>query len=383
MERVCYWSVALVVLVAVRVGTMYDDSAELSQHDAERKSEAVSEDNVDQSLLLALPGSRGIMSGCHQASVGVQMGGKRVLECMICHGDDSELERLVCGACAARLFDSYGMKNCPVCRLEDSRNLPHHDDSGVRNQHDHACAMKRSLCEHIEKGDLVMTKGLLQYCHVNDVLDGLGRTSLHYAAMSGVSDIVCLLLERGALGNMQDWTGYTALHYACAKGYVRVVHTLLDWGAHAWLASSLGVTPLHEAARVGLPPCSVARLFALEPDSPVDSASARLQDMHGNTPLHYAVFFGTCKDLIDVFIRCGGKEQLGITNADGVTPLGVALRSNHILETEALLRHGAPYDDNDRMHIAALLGDDHFIVQQMRMRLKGKRVRFNIPGRIK
>ncbi len=54
------------------------------------------------------------------------------------------------------------------------------------------------------------------------------RTPLHWSAVSGHSDLIILLLQRGADDMATDSTGATPLHYACSRNQTRCVESLLQ-----------------------------------------------------------------------------------------------------------------------------------------------------------
>jgi ankyrin repeat protein len=73
------------------------------------------------------------------------------------------------------------------------------------------------------------------------------KTPLHAAIRCGHEDVVRLLLDRGAsihAKNGQD--GMTALHYAAGGGWYRIAQLLLDHGATIYLETEIspGITPL-------------------------------------------------------------------------------------------------------------------------------------------
>ena len=69
--------------------------------------------------------------------------------------------------------------------------------------------------------------------------------------MGGHTDVVELLLERGAAINSRGSRGETALLLAASKGNSEVVKLLAEHGADVNQASSDRKTPLHKAAMSG------------------------------------------------------------------------------------------------------------------------------------
>lgn len=70
-----------------------------------------------------------------------------------------------------------------------------------------------------------------QLKNVVDELDEVGLASIHWAADSGHTNIIELLLRTGADINRKDVDGQTALHYAASCGHVNCVKFLLGKGA--------------------------------------------------------------------------------------------------------------------------------------------------------
>ena len=76
--------------------------------------------------------------------------------------------------------------------------------------------------------------------------------SLHDAAKGGHTEVVSILLERGAVIEANDM-GYTALHVAASRGHVEVVSLLLENGAEIQgrVYRAYGQTALHFASSGG------------------------------------------------------------------------------------------------------------------------------------
>jgi uncharacterized protein len=90
---------------------------------------------------------------------------------------------------------------------------------------------------------------LLSHPKINiDTPNKAGETALMLAALRGNEEWVRRLLERGAQVNRPGWT---PLHYAASGSATNLVALLLDKGADIEAASPNGTTPLMMAARYG------------------------------------------------------------------------------------------------------------------------------------
>eukprot|EP00904_Undaria_pinnatifida_P008498 jgi/Undpi1/4779/HiC_scaffold_19.g08132.m1 len=86
---------------------------------------------------------------------------------------------------------------------------------------------------------------------LSNLMDGSGRSPLHWAAIMGQNDVMCLLLDHGASLDCRDPLGRTPLFSAAAFGQVTAVKLLLERGAEKDGQDSRGLTPLHAAASGG------------------------------------------------------------------------------------------------------------------------------------
>ena len=75
------------------------------------------------------------------------------------------------------------------------------------------------------------------------------QTPLHYAAVYGTSEIIKLLVKKGANPNVLDGAGNAPLHWAVSR--YEVVETLLSCGAYPAIAGPSGMTPLHVLVTMG------------------------------------------------------------------------------------------------------------------------------------
>ena len=94
---------------------------------------------------------------------------------------------------------------------------------------------------------LLLEKG----ADVNFTKVHFNRTALMEAASSGNPVIIKQLAESGAKINARDNTNYTALHFACTWGHVEAVKMLIELGANPDIRDVVGVTPMMIAKQNG------------------------------------------------------------------------------------------------------------------------------------
>ena len=90
----------------------------------------------------------------------------------------------------------------------------------------------------------------LLLCNGADALttDGMGSTSLHWAAFAGNADVVRLLATRGCpLDHVND-QGDSALHWASRQSHGIVVRALLESGASCSVRDGQSRSPVDVAA---------------------------------------------------------------------------------------------------------------------------------------
>ena len=139
-------------------------------------------------------------------------------------------------------------------------------------------------------------------------------TPLSVAAQSGDTELVQLLMEKGAKINADSGYGCTALYNAAAMGHLDVAKMLMDGGARPDNGGEWGITPVHMAALNGH--VEVLKLL-LERGASVNPSLPG----NGMTPLHGAAMMGY-KDVVKLLLESGAYH--GCTNIDGNTPLMMA-----------------------------------------------------------
>ena len=111
-------------------------------------------------------------------------------------------------------------------------------------------------------------------------------TPLFEAATNGHTDIVRLLLDKGAKPNISDYYGDCPLKAAALKGHKEVVKLLIDHGADPSMADIVDQdTALHDAAKMGHNDV-IQMLLDI-------GADPNIINVWENTPLHNAARKGT------------------------------------------------------------------------------------------
>ncbi|ETI32872.1 hypothetical protein F443_20395 [Phytophthora nicotianae P1569] len=91
-----------------------------------------------------------------------------------------------------------------------------------------------------------------------DEVDHLGRTALHWAALSGSDEVLSLLLRNGASVDQQDTLdGLTALHYAAFYGHIKSTRLLVGAGASMTIMDNRRMNPLQLTEMASLKLASV------------------------------------------------------------------------------------------------------------------------------
>jgi uncharacterized protein len=75
----------------------------------------------------------------------------------------------------------------------------------------------------------------------------MGRSELHYAAVSGSGADAQALMDAGQDPNLRDRNGFVPLHLAAQEWNVEVAHVLLNGGASVDAVNRFGNSPLFVA----------------------------------------------------------------------------------------------------------------------------------------
>jgi len=171
--------------------------------------------------------------------------------------------------------------------------------------------------------------------------DHQGRSSLMLAVVLEKIDVAKVLLKNGANPNDKDDMERSPLHYAVNNSKPEQMYemedALLRSGAQVNALDMFGRTPLHYAFQ----PIHGNQNFHNQND-PVETVTGLcaaeginldIKDRRGRRPLHYAAEFGA---YICILLMCKEKITLDEADADGNTPLALALQSGH-KDTAAIL----------------------------------------------
>jgi ankyrin repeat protein len=178
-----------------------------------------------------------------------------------------------------------------------------------------------------------------------------GKTALHIAAQDDETEVVKLLLDKGANINQQDNNGKTALHIAAQYGETKVVELLLDRNANIDQQDNNGKTALHIAAECG--ETEVVKLL-LDRNANIDQP-----DNNGKTALHIAAECGETEVVKLLLDRNANIDQ---PDNNGKTALHIAAQYGETEVVKLLLDRGADINQQDNngktaRHIAAQYGE--------------------------
>ncbi|HJQ69276.1 MAG TPA: ankyrin repeat domain-containing protein [Blastocatellia bacterium] len=146
------------------------------------------------------------------------------------------------------------------------------------------------------RGDMAAVKNMLDNRANVNLQDGGGRTALFFAADRGRTEIVKMLLARGA--DAKTAAGAKALSAAACAGDLESVKAILGKGADINAQDKEGVTALMVAAEENR--VEVVKLLLTR------GANASLKDEDGETALDYAEF-EEHKEVIEILKRAKKK----------------------------------------------------------------------------
>ena len=204
--------------------------------------------------------------------------------------------------------------------------------------------------------------------HVNAAESRKGQTALMWAAAEGHSDVVKLLIDKGADVKAVSKSGFTALVFAAVKNDAASVRSLLAAGADPNYALPDGTKALTVAASYH----SGAAAAALADGG----ADPNVADRSGNTPLHIAAQAGDVKLIQELLAKGANPNARTAKTAAGgrggdrrffrqvgeQTPLMMAAKANHVEAMRALVAGGADpklKDQDEGTLLMAAAGSGH------------------------
>ncbi|MHC4155523.1 MAG: ankyrin repeat domain-containing protein [Planctomycetota bacterium] len=153
------------------------------------------------------------------------------------------------------------------------------------------------------------------------------------------TDMVVLLVDRGADFDIKDNRGFTPLHCAAQSGQTEIAELLIARGASVEVTDRIGHTPLHTAAEGGQHDIVVLLL--------AQRANVNAENRMGRTPLHVAAKTGHT-DVVDILIAQGADVNARDKGA-GRTPLHYAAAQAHSGVATLLLAKGAEVNAKDSL----------------------------------
>lgn len=250
-------------------------------------------------------------SSVFTAAAGMRKTTPALMEALLEHGADIN-ERDDRGRDAIAL--AAGARNPELIEfLEKRMGRREEEAEEMRSEALYSAAVSR----HAETVEKVLR---LPHTNINRGLKKTGVTPLMAAADLGYSDIVALLLAKGADPGVPDKKGKTPMACAAEHGYLAVMEALEKAGADPDRADDFGVTPLMRAA-------GGYAYKIRQPLAPVLSwllgkkAAIEARDNRGRSPLFYAV--ENIRPENASFLLSKGADA-NARDEEGRTPLAVA-----------------------------------------------------------
>ena len=181
-------------------------------------------------------------------------------------------------------------------------------------------------------GDVTKIESLLSLGFPVDSRDATNKTPLMIAAWYGELQAVKCLVGKGASPSLEDNLGWNSLHFASLSGNTDIIELLLlTHGPDIDSTTADGETPLMIAAKYGKLQAVTCLLGK--------GASPSLEDNFGWNSLHFASLSGNT-DIIELLLLTHGPD-IDSTTADGKTPLMIAAQCGKLQAVTFLIGKGA------------------------------------------
>jgi ankyrin repeat protein len=177
-----------------------------------------------------------------------------------------------------------------------------------------------------------------------DERDAKNSTPLHRAVRTNDVEWVQWLISHGADIDAKDKNGDTPLHVAAYSDKSgAITELLLASDAAKFLHNEQGLNPIHVASAGSKTLATLRKMVQwYQRYSSID-----LPDLQGNTPLHHAVDDDwIVQGRIDELVQAG--VNIDALNADGLTPLHLAVSGQRADTVWSLLQHHACVDALDK-----------------------------------
>lgn len=171
------------------------------------------------------------------------------------------------------------------------------------------------------------TRKLLRELYNENQKDAWGQTPLIRASAKGNVDHMKLLMDKGALVDLQDNNGCTAMNVAC-NSYV--ISFLLEHNASINNQSCTGETPLFNVC--GFDDCKACELLIQA------HADIHIKCKMGNTALHKACLHGS---ILCVQLLIDRGILIDERNNSGSTAIHIAAEKDHFELVKLLINNGA------------------------------------------
>eukprot|EP01133_Synstelium_polycarpum_P003668 gene3668-4222_t len=194
------------------------------------------------------------------------------------------------------------------------------------------------------------------------------QTPLHIACFEGHTDIVSVLIKKGAKIDQKDKNGWTPLHCAASSGHFKACEYLIQKDPQlAKDPANDGSTPFHYLVRRWDPVLSPKILGIIVKNDP---SIVNLSANNMETPLHHACL-KNCEESI-VFLL-NHKADVNKRSKNGETCLSFAIRAGYKNVVKMLLEYGVDeqaYDAAFQIATAQSMEDVRTMVEQCQQYMK-------------